>query len=190
MNVLPANELQMRCESHANIKFDPEFNRVRFTTREILGLRLTVPMKAPEAVVLAYRLLRVEEDNEFFGALLWFASWDMGTPLIESCGLRILEQMRRGYGATASVENAPGQLFRSDERIDAHAFLMLPLLFGWDAFFMPNGTRYFAYIRQNGSLFLVTEEAQVLEKLNIALRAYSPVPELPGYMRDAPITLS
>ena len=29
--------------------------------------------------------------------------------------------MRRGYGVTASVENAPGHLFRSDEIVDVLA---------------------------------------------------------------------
>ncbi len=136
-------------------------------------------------MALASSLMSAEEDDGFYGALIWFTNWDIGTPNIERSGLRILEQMRRGYGVTASVENAPAQLFRSDEAVDAQAFLTLPMLFGWDAYFTPHGTRYFAYVRQNGSLFLVTDGEEVLQKLKASLDPYRPALELPSYLQSA-----
>jgi hypothetical protein len=145
-----------------------------------------VPPEAPRAVALVSSLLAVEEDDGFYGALMWFRSWDIGTPRIERCGLRILEQMRRGYGVTASLENAPGQLFRTDELVDAEAFLTLPLFFGWDAYLAPHGTRHFVYARGNGSLFAVTDEQQILEKLMTSLASYRPILELPAYLLAAP----
>lgn len=175
-------------ESPAGVKVDPT-GHLRYATREPLGIRLDVPPEARRAVALAYSLLAVEEDVGFSGALMWFTDWGYSPPQIENCALRMLEQMRRGYGVTASIENAPGQLFRSDEIMDVHAFLAIPLLFGWDAYFMPYGTRYFAFVRENASVFLVTDKEQVLQKLLALLEAYHPVLELPSYLQGAPAAL-
>ena len=172
-------------ESTANIQVEPT-GYLRYRTGDQFGIRIDLPPEASRVVALAASLLAIEEDEGFYGALIWFTNWDIGTPQIERCGLKILEKMRHGYGVTASLENSPGQLFRSDELVDAHAFLTLPLFFGWDAFFMPHATRYFAYIRQNASLFLVTDSEQVSEKLMTFLRSYHPVLELPSYLRVTP----
>lgn len=175
-------------ESPSGIKVDPT-DHLRYPTRNSLGLRLDVPLEAQKVAALASSLLSVEEDDGYYGALIWFTNWDIGTPQIERCGLRILEQMRRGYGVTASVENAPAQLFRTDEITDVQAFLTLPMLFGWDAYFAPHGTRYFAYVRQNSSLFLVTDKEPVLQKLRAFLDPYRPESELPSYLQNAPASL-
>jgi hypothetical protein len=186
MKALQLDEIRRWCdESPSGIRVDSA-GHLRYSTGNLLGVRLDVPAKATAAVSLVSSLLAVEECDGYYGALMWFTNWDIGTPQIERCGLRILEQMRRGYGVTASVENAPGQLFRSDEMVDVQAFLTLPLLFGWDAYFAPHGTRYFAYARQNSSLFLVTDNEQVLQKLQQSLEPYQPVLELPSYLKGAP----
>ena len=175
-------------ESPSGIKVDPA-GYLRYPTHNLVGLRLAVPAEAQKTAALAASILSVEDDGGYYGGLLWFTNWDIGTPQIERCGLRILEQMRRGYGVTASVENAPAQLFRTDEMTDVQAFLTLPMLFGWDAYFAPHGTRYFAYVRRNGSLFLVTDKEPVLDKLRAVLNPYRPASELPTYLRSAPASL-
>ena len=124
-------------------------------------------------------LMAFEGENAYYGGALVLTSWDIGTPSIERSALRILEQMRRGYGVTASVENGPVQLFRSDEFADAQAFLTLPMIFGWDAYFMPHGTRYFAFIRRNNSIFLLTDEKEVFQKLLSFFEDRRPAVELP-----------
>lgn len=175
-------------QSPSGIMVDPT-DHLRYPTRNPLGLRLSVPQEARKAAALASSLLSVDEDEGYYGALMWFTNWDIGTPQIERCGLRILEQMRRGYGVVASVENAPAQLFRTDEITDVLAFLTLPMLFGWDAYFAPHATRYFAYVRQNGSLFLVTDREPVQKKLRALLEPYRPESELPSYLQNAPASL-
>jgi hypothetical protein len=172
-------------ESHSPVKIDPS-RRFHYSTHCPIGLRLNIPPEAQRAVALASAMLSLEDDDGYYGSLLYFANWDIGTPRIERCGLRMLEQMRRGYGVTASIENAPAQLFRTDEIVDALAFFALPMLFGWSAYFSPHGTQYFAYIRENGSLFLVTESEEVLLKLQSRLDAYGPVLELPSYLENIP----
>jgi hypothetical protein len=185
MKALEIDELAKWCEeSPSGIKFEAPCH-LRYATGRPLGLRINIPSQATRVVALVYSLLAVEEDVGYYGGLIWFTNWDYGTPEIERCGLRMLEQMRRGYGISQSVENAPCQLFRSDEIVDAHAFLALALLWGWDAYFTPHGTRYFAYCRQNASLYLVTDDEQVFEKLLASLITHHPISELPTYLKSA-----
>lgn len=169
-------------ESPNGINVDP-MGHLRYESGRALGLRIDVPPVATRAAALVYSLLALEDDIGYYGGLIWYTNCDTGTPEIERCGLRILEQMRRGYGVTASVENVPCQMFRSDEIADVHAFFTLPLLWGWDAYFTPHRTRYFAYARQNASLYLVTDEEQVFQQLLNSLITYHPVMELPSYLR-------
>lgn len=185
MQVLQVDDVRNWFEhSPSGLKMGPPAH-LRYATRTPLGIRLDVPLEATRAVALVSSLVAVEEDEgDYCGAMMWFTNFDIGTPRIERCGLRMLEQMRRGYGATASVENAPGQLFRADEIADVHAFLVLPLLFGWDAYFAPHGTHYFAYARSNASLYLVTYDKQVLQRLLTCLEGYHPLMEIPAYLRD------
>jgi hypothetical protein len=188
MKTLSFSDLVHWCnESPSGVKIEST-DHLHYAASKVFGFRIDIPSEAMRVVALVYSLLAVEEDTGYYGGVIWFTNWGMGTPQIEQCGLRILEQMRRGYGAVESVENTPGQLFRSDELVDTHAFMTLPLLWGWDAYFTPHGTRYFAYARQNGSLYLVTDDEQVFQKLRAACDAYHPVMELPTYLRLAALT--
>ena len=183
MKTLSFDDLVQWCsESPSGVKLESPYH-LHYGTQETFGFRIDVPPEATRVVALVHSLLAVEEDTGYYGGIIWYTNFGMGTPEIEQCGLRILEQMRRGYGGVESVENAPAQLFRSDEIVDNHAFMTLPLLWGWDAYFMPHGTRYFAYARQNGSLYLVTDKEHVFQKLRTACAAYHPVLELPTYLR-------
>src|SRR4051812_27003597 len=123
MFALGNKDLQARYEE-AYLNIDVELNGYLFyrNSKSLFGIRLDVPREAPQAALLAHSLVAFERDD-FYGALLWLTSWDIGTPQIERCGLKILEQMRHGYGVMPSVENAPAQFFRTDEVVDAAAFL-------------------------------------------------------------------
>lgn len=184
MKTLNLSELVRWCnESPSGVKIGSP-DHLQYQAPKIFGCRIDVPSEAMRIVSLVYSLLAVEQEVGFYGGLIWYTNWGMGTPELEQCGLRILEQMRRGYGAGESVENSPAQVFRSDERVDAQAFITLPLLWGWDAYFTPHGSRYFAYARQNGSLYLVTDDEEVFQKLLGAFDAYHPVLELPTYLKS------
>ena len=121
--------------------------RLSYGSPTVFAMSIKIPSESGPAVALGASLLAFEANVGFYGGLLWLANWDIGTPQLERAGLRMIEQMRRGYGAFSSMENAPGNLFRTDEIADLHAFLCVPMLFGWDAYFIPRGTQYFAYIR-------------------------------------------
>jgi hypothetical protein len=156
--------------------------QLRYKTPAVFGASIRIPLEAGPAVALCSGLLAFEANVDFYGGLVWLANWDTGTPQIERAGLKMIEQMRRGYGACSSIENAPGNLFRTDEVADLHAFLCVPMLFGWDAYFIPRGTRYFAYVRRNGFLYLVTEEEKTHSALLSHLACWKPSSDVPSYV--------
>jgi hypothetical protein len=47
--------------------------------------------------------------------------------------MALFDRIRKGYGAIASVETAPGQLFDSESRYDVGGFLFLVMAFKWDS---------------------------------------------------------
>jgi hypothetical protein len=49
---------------------------------------------------------------------------------------------------------------------------------------VPHGTRYFAYARPDASLYVVTDDERVLQRLLTHLAGYHPVLQLPSYLRD------
>jgi hypothetical protein len=184
MHALSIDDLQKwGTASHLKMRIEPKGYLFYETGKPLFGIRLNVPGEGRAAAALASSLVAFED--EYHGGFLWFTNWDIGTPQIERAGLKIVEQMRRGYGVTSSVENAPAQLFRSDESVDAQAFLTMSVIFGWEAFLMPHRTRYFAYARPNGSLFLVTDEEEISHKLLAFFEYLHPVVELPSYLKDA-----
>jgi hypothetical protein len=159
-----------------------QYAQLSYKSPTVFGTSIKIPQEAGPATALGAGLIAFEGKADFYGGLLWLASWDIGTPLVERAGLKMIEQMRRGYGACSSVENAPGNLFRTDETADLHAFLCVPMLFGWDAYFVPRGTRYFAYVRNNGFLYLVTDEEEIHRRLLHHLAYWKPSSEVPSYV--------
>jgi hypothetical protein len=165
-----------------------EYAQLSYRSPAVFGMSIRIPPEVGPALALCSGLLDFEANSDFYGGLLWLANWDIGTPQLERVGLKMVEQMRRGYGVCSSIENAPGNLFRTDEIADLQAFLCVPILFGWDAYFVPRGTRYFAYARNNGFLYLVTDEEHTHSRLLSHLAYWKPSSEVPSYVTGGGIS--
>ena len=77
------------------------------------------------------------EAKDFQGALLWFTEWGVWNSLDEGIGYRIIETMHSAAGQPRSFETGPGHTFRADELQEAIGMLLQPMVFGWDAMFVP-----------------------------------------------------
>lgn len=100
------------------------------------------------------------EDWDFRGALLWVANWGIWNPQDEALGYRIVEAINRSAGQQQSFESSPGHLFRSDELVETAGMLLQPMIFGWDAFYMPmwscGNYQFFLYVSHNSFVSVVT----------------------------------
>ena len=109
-----------------------------FTDPEARCIDLEYPPKLERLPFFARLLAAVGyEDKDFEGALLWFTSWGIWNSSDEAIGYRIVDAMHRAVGQPGSFEAAPGNLFRGDELPDAVAMFMQPMIFGFDAYYLP-----------------------------------------------------
>jgi hypothetical protein len=76
-------------------------------------------------------MLTFRGEASFGGGLLWLRRWDIGSPQFISLGWKIIEGIRRVHGDLRSLETAPAQVFRDDEFLDLHTFLVQVVGFGW-----------------------------------------------------------
>lgn len=106
------------------------------------------------------------EAQEFQGALILFTEWGIWN--FEATGYRIIERMNAGAGQPASFEEAPGHHFRADEFTEALGTLLQPIIFGWDAFYVPSwwdDDDYFLQVSHNGYIIVVTRTKQSYERV-------------------------
>jgi hypothetical protein len=136
------------------------------------AIEIPVPKFTQGVVDLAYALLAREQDEiPFGGALLWFSDWDIWSESIEQYAMKMWRNMRLAYGEKMPFNEAPGHLFNADEFVDAQGFFLIPLMFQWDAFWIPNHGDYFAFASHDEILFIFARTSEVREKL---LERYKP----------------
>ena len=115
------------------------------------------------------------DERNFAGAALWISQWGVGSEQEESIPRNAIERMRQGFGENRSLETAPGHFFRSDEFVESVAFLLQPLLAGWDAFFVPQWSKgaldYFLFTSHDSVLEIRTRTAKAREQLDAVLRS-------------------
>jgi hypothetical protein len=73
------------------------------------------------------------------GALLWIRARGVWGDFSENTADTIVQTMRLAKGEPESLEKRPGQIFGPEERFEMHSYFVVPLLFGWDAFLVPEG---------------------------------------------------
>lgn len=109
------------------------------------------------------------EDKDFEGALVWFTGWGVWNSSDEGVGYRIVDAMHRAAGQPGSFETAPGNVFRADELPDAIAMLMQPMVFGFDAYYLPKwsyGTgQFFVFVSHDSYVNIITRTKEFYDKI-------------------------
>lgn len=77
------------------------------------------------------------DEVDFQGALLWITAYGVWNEREEGIGYRVMENLSRAAGQATSFEAAPAYQFRADELVEAIGMMMQPMIFGWDAYFVP-----------------------------------------------------
>jgi hypothetical protein len=92
----------------------------------------------------------------------------------QGIGYRLVENLRRAAGQPMAFEAAPGQWFRADELTEAVGMLLLPMVFGWDAFYRPRwsyGTdQFFLYICHDSFVQVFTRTKEFHNKIFTLLK--------------------
>ncbi len=77
------------------------------------------------------------EQVHYAGATIWLTDVGIWDEFLEGIGYQILESMNYGVGQPLSFCNTKGYSFRADELVKALGLLIQPMVFGWDAYYLP-----------------------------------------------------
>lgn len=180
MKVLDINEVRAFCaEKDIEMTHD---GLLYYKKAKSVSLKIRVPESPEELTLLASLVLSWREEIAFHGSLFWLQLWDIGSPQVDRVGWKAIEQMRRGYGETRSIETANGHLFRPDELLDANAFVALALLFRWSCFIVHVDGDYFVYVDEGETVYFITSEKTLGTYLTF-LEHCKPEREFPSYFR-------
>jgi len=141
-----------------------------FTDPEANCIDLDYPPKLERLPFFARFLATIGyEDRDFGGALFWIREWGVWSLQEEAVGYRLVEAMHRAAGQPKSFETAPGHLFRADELQDAIGMLLQPMIFGWDAYYLPHwsyGThQFFLHVSHDSFVSVVTRSKEFYDRV-------------------------
>jgi hypothetical protein len=147
---------EMRAHLCAYADLCCEGHKVYFRSPEAQSITVDLRVKEPHQLVHLARLVAHlgREEIHFGHAYLWITTWGKWNNHEEAIGFKTLEQFRRSYGESRSIEAAPGTYFRHDEFVESVACLVQPMLVGWDAYYIPAWTYgrldYFVAVSHDG----------------------------------------
>lgn len=142
-------------------------------------IRVRIAGAATDVVGLAYILTITEtldfEESKFPGALLWLRRWEVWSESIDKVGYALLIAVRTSSGHPSTLEASPGQLFTSGEFTEAHACVILPMLFQWDAHVVSATGQFIAFISHEGYVDIACSNEAVYASLRERLKTFDPL---------------
>jgi hypothetical protein len=109
-----------------------------FSDPEASSITLQYPSKLDELPWFARFVARLGHDDlDFSGAILWITESGVWNEREEGIGYRLVEGLSRAAGQPTSFEATAAYRFRGDELIEAIGMMMQPMIFSWDAYFVP-----------------------------------------------------
>jgi hypothetical protein len=92
----------------------------------------------------------------------------------ERAGSFFIEQLRAARGEHAQLIEKPGHLFDTSEEVALQAFLMIPVLFSWDAYLVPESAEYFVFNSHDERVYVVSDQQSTHERLLSDMETWEP----------------
>jgi hypothetical protein len=110
-------------------------------------------------------------DAPWRGGAVWYQDYDVWNHQNNVAGWTMIERIRAGYGELRPFGMATVNIFRDNDLSILPAFLLAPLIYGWDAYYIPQERGSFAFISHDGYWTISTETdadfAALQEKLSM-----------------------
>ncbi len=169
MKVLTAEMIAKSFEGSAKlddnyVKYDDR--HLHFTHPEAAQFTIRFPKKVEQLpyFVRSLALLGYEQIH-FRGAKIWFTDAGIWDEFLEGIGYQILESMNTAAGQPMSFWEARGYDFRADELVKTLGVLIQPMIFGWDAYYLPSGcSEYFLKISHHSCVDVHTKSKDFHDK--------------------------
>src|SRR3974390_2027598 len=168
--MIGATNDQMKVNLVAHRELRCEERNLWFADAQAQSIRVDLRVKEPHQLICLARLVAHlgDEEADFDHGYLWVTTWGVWNHHDEAIALKTLEQFRRSYGESRSIEAAPGTYFRHDEFKESVACLVQPMLVGWDAYYVPawawGSLDYFVTISHDSFLDIETRTPEMYEK--------------------------
>ncbi len=157
---------------------------LRYRGEELHGCLIKFQEECPSRLIaLVDAMIPAWEEVPFSGGLLWIRQRGAWGEHSEDMGDALIAQLRVANGEREPLEVRPGHAFSDAEPLKMHSFLVVPLLFGWDAYLVPEARDYLVYISHDGIAEVVARTAEGKRELLQRFRRWSPLDELNWYKR-------
>jgi hypothetical protein len=183
MKLFTNEEVRVWCEDRGLKINGSRF--LNYGSEKLHCLSISLEEKSSRVIALADYLVPTWPDVPFAGALFWIRERGVWGDFSENAGAMMLQQMLMAKGETKPLAEFPGQLFAADELVEFHSYFLLPLLFGWDAFVVPERKDYFIFVSHDGIVEVVSRNAEILEELRQRVIDWNPKPDDHWYPRLA-----
>lgn len=84
----------------------------------------------------------------------------------------MIERIRAGFGELRPFSQATVNVFRDNDLAILPAFLLAPLIYGWNAYYIPQDRGSFAFVSHDGYWTIATETEEVYAGLQKKLAFY------------------
>ena len=112
------------------------------------------------------------EPENWSGGAIVYQDFDVWSHKANVEGWTMIERIRAGYGELRPFNQATVNEFRDNDSQILPAFLLAPLIYGWDCFYIPYTRGTFAYISHDGYWCINTETDMDYQQLQCKLAIY------------------
>lgn len=151
--------------------------KLAFRDGEQFRSRFAVQGSATDVVSLAYVMIMtgVPNDDEaaFTGGLVVLQDWDIWSETIERVGHLLLHRCRAIVSPTPSVLQSPGHILGATDFTEAQTLVTLPLLFQWEALYVPADGTFACLISHHGHFDILSRGRTTHQRILARFKAAS-----------------
>jgi hypothetical protein len=141
-----------------------------FAYAEASCIHLDYPTKVERLPFFARNLASVGyEECHFRGALVWITEWNVWNALEEVIGYRVVESLNRASGQPCAFEVGTGHAFRADELVETVGLLLQPMVYGWDAYYLPQWAygldEFFLHVSHDSYVTVITRTREFHDRV-------------------------
>ncbi len=151
-----------------------EYDHLYYERAPIHSLVFDLPSRGLEIIGLSNVLSRNLEGDNYPGALVWLRAYGMWSEDNEEAGVRLLSRLLSDPQGSARFPDTRGQVFDTTEVVDQRVALIVPMLFQWDAYLVPDHGRYVVFVSHDEYVDVVAKTADELDRLFQELHAWNP----------------
>lgn len=142
-------------------------NDLGFRNGGNLTTTVPLPSKPYRIPYLANLLITGAYVEPFVESLLWITDWGVAGEVSNRVGYKMVYALRAD---DRPLIDAPAHRLDSTEEVVAQSLLVVPILLGWDAYFIPVTGKYFVFTSNDEFIDVVSNDHETHARFLAALK--------------------